>query len=184
MLAPVPPFLRFDERKAAWKGKLIRFRDSLRHAVDALAHAELYDEDWELCIHHHVLSANAAKAIADRLQQSAHAFPQNWARAMYSSAGTTLPENFPIDAPSRPQRDFIRLTHDYYNPAFRTPHTDVGGTTHLGLGYAGCALPLVLEHNTPNNAVALLWADVASHHPSDPAAPPMRPLFRRRQRHV
>jgi hypothetical protein len=26
-------------------------------------------------------------------------------------------------------------------------------------GYANCALPLVLEHNTPNNSISLLWAD-------------------------
>lgn len=41
----------------------------------------------------------------------------------------------------------------------RTTHTDVGGVEHLGLGYGGCALPLVLDHNTPNNSVALLWAE-------------------------
>jgi hypothetical protein len=32
----------------------------------------------------------------------------------------------------------------------------VGGTDGR-LGFAGCALPLVLSHNTPNNAVYLLW---------------------------
>src|SRR3546814_12324535 len=29
----------------------------------------------------------------------------------------------------------------------------------LKLGYADCALPLILEHNTPNNSIPLLWAE-------------------------
>jgi hypothetical protein len=76
------------------------------------------------------------------------------------------------------------LTQTYYDPSLRTKHTDVGGVTHLGLGYGGCALPLVLEHNTPNNAVALLWAETAGGDRDGVAAPAMRPLFRRRQRHT
>ena len=56
---------------------------------------------------------------------------------------------------------------------------------HLGLGYGGCALPLVLAHNTPNNAVALLWAETRGEAREDgQPASAMRPLFRRRQRHV
>ena len=181
-------FLRFDKqkdkRKSAWKGKLVRFRDSVRHANATLTSDKLLQDDWELCIHHHVLSATAAGGIADRLKESAAAFPQDWARTMYPTAGTVLPEDFPIDAPSRLHDDFVELTRTYYDPTISTTHTDVGGVTHLGLGYAGCALPLVLEHNTPNNAIALLWADSAAGHPNNPSAPAMRPLFRRRQRHV
>ena len=47
-------------------------------------------------------------------------------------------------------------------------------------GYKGCGLPLVLDHNTPNNSVALLWAqsgdNVGVNHT-------MKPLFARRKRH-
>ena len=39
--------------------------------------------------------------------------------------------------------------------------------------------PLVLEHNTPNNSVALLWAETAG----GDTALAMRPLFRQRRRH-
>lgn len=35
-------------------------------------------------------------------------------------------------------------------------HIAVGGTNGR-LGFAGCALPVVLSHNTPNNSVYLLW---------------------------
>ncbi|MCC7253630.1 hypothetical protein [Hyphomicrobium sp.] len=35
-------------------------------------------------------------------------------------------------------------------------HIAVGGTDGR-LGFAGCALPVVLSHNTPNNSIYLLW---------------------------
>jgi len=94
-----------------------------------------------------------------------------------------LPEDLPIDRNPSTSDDFIKLTQKYYDPAIRTKHTDVGGVTHLGLGYGGCALPLVLEHNTPNNSVALLWAETPGGMHGSVPAPAMRPLFRRRQRH-
>lgn len=48
------------------------------------------------------------------------------------------------------------------NPAYRNNSVVdknflVGGTDDAGLGFAGCALPVVLGHNTPNNSVFLLW---------------------------
>jgi hypothetical protein len=93
-----------------------------------------------------------------------------------------LPAELPITVASH--SDFIELTRIYYDPILRTRHTDVGGVEHLGLGYGGCALPVVLDHNTPNNAVALLWAETDGGERNGTVAPQMRPLFRRRQRHA
>ena len=36
-------------------------------------------------------------------------------------------------------------------------HFRVGGTEDASMGFAGCALPVVLGHNTPNNSLFLLW---------------------------
>jgi len=33
----------------------------------------------------------------------------------------------------------------------------VGGGADAVLGFAQCALPVVLSHNTPNNSVYILW---------------------------
>src|SRR3546814_14590547 len=48
----------------------------------------------------------------------------------------------------------------------------------LKLGYADCALPLILEHTTPNNSIPLLWAE----HDRGDNGPAMCPLFRRGHR--
>ena len=176
-------FLRRDEEKTTWRGKLCRFRDSVQQANAALSNDQLFHPGWELCIHHYVLSALAHDGIDDRLRQSANAFPRDWARATRQSFGMMLRNDLPINTDKR-QDDFIELTRVYYDPIICTRHTAVGGVDHLGLGYGGCALPLVLEHNTPNNAIALLWADTTGGDRNGLVAPAMRPLFRRRQRHV
>ena len=178
-------FLRFDKRTKKWKGKLVRFKESVEQANGALGDDRLFEDGWELCAHHCVASSMAARAIRCRLNSAAGdgVFPRDWARETYSSYGVVLPEDLPIDKDPRRADDFIKLTRIYYDPIIRTKHTDIGKVTHLGLGFGGCALPLVLEHNTPNNSVALLWAETLGGLGDDRTVPAMRPLFRRRQRH-
>ena len=178
-------FLRFDEEKREWKGKLIRFKDSVESARMAPGGDKLFEDDWELCIHHYMASQAAAYAIGTRLEKAkaAEIFHKDWVREMHISFGTILPPDLPINVVPGRHDGFISLTQIDYDPTLRTKHTDIGGVTHIGLGYGGCALPLVLEHNTPNNAVALLWAETDGGVRGDGPAPAMRPLFRRRQRH-
>ena len=153
-------FLRFDEETEKWRGKLMRFKVSVESANRVLDGDKLFEDGWELCVHHYVASSHAAGAIRERLVRLAGngEFPEGWTRQIHSSFGVVLPHDLPIDANAGRHDDFIELTRTYYDPSIRTKHTDVGGVTDLGLGYGGCALPLVLEHNTPNNSVALLWA--------------------------
>ena len=178
-------FLRFDAKAAKWKGKLVRFKDSVNGANGAFDSHKLFEDGWVLCVHHYVASSAAAGAIQKRLKQSADTgdFPEDWPQPTYATFGMVLPHNLPIDMDGERHNDFLELTRTYYDPVIRTKHTDVGGVTHLGLGYGGCALPLVLEHNTPNNSVALLWAETNGGIRDDVSAPAMQPLFRRRQRH-
>ena len=176
-------FLRFDQDKEQWKGKLIRFRDSVQHATDAMNKEAPFDRDWELCIHHYVASESGVKSLGSHLSQSKDEFVAGWAQETHCSFGMTLPPNLPITNGSEESRAFVRLTEAYYDPQIQTQHTAVGGVEHLGLGYGSCALPLILEHNTPNNSVALLWAESKTPKSDGVATHAMRPLFRRRERH-
>ncbi len=49
------------------------------------------------------------------------------------------------------------------------------------LGYADCALPVVLQHNTPNNSIGVLWADTTDRDPKRSLL--RRALFPRYERH-
>lgn len=178
-------FFRYDDEKKKWSGKLVRFKESLQQAVRNLKDDRILSDDWELCVHHYVASANAAALVQTRHDQAQSSLKgKNWAKEVHFSFGMTLPDDFPIDKVPGRHQDFIALTQKYYDPIIRTRHTDVGGATHLGLGYGGCALPLILEHNTPNNSIALLWAETEGGDRDGIIARSMRPLFRRRQRHV
>ena len=177
-------FLRFDDKKRKWKGKLLRFKDAMESANAALGDDKLFEDNWQLGVHHYVVSSAADGEIKKRLDETADTFGEGWARVTGTSFGMVLPPDLPINTVSGHHDDFIKLTQVYYDPIIRTKHTDIGGVTHLGLGYGGCALPLVLEHNTPNNALALLWAETDGGDRDGVRAPAMRPLFRRRHRHV
>jgi len=50
------------------------------------------------------------------------------------------------------------LLQTYYDATIEDEHTRKGGKD-VKHGFAGCGLPLVLSHNTPNNSVYLLWAE-------------------------
>jgi hypothetical protein len=176
-------FLRFH--KGRWTGKLIRFMDSVHSAAEAMDGSMPFQEGWELCVHHYIASHTAAHQIQARAVEARQIFSEKQSfRTVHCSFGMVLPPDLPIDSDPVHHGAFIELTKKYYDPILRTRHTDVGGKTHLGLGYGGCALPLVLEHNTPNNSVALLWADTnGGVREGGIEAPPMRALFRRRQRY-
>lgn len=178
--------LRFNEERKKWEGKLVRFKESMEAAVASIGDDQLFEPDWHLCVHHYVGSADAKKAVEDR-EAKARPFLASpaWTKTVHFSFGTLLPEDLPIDKVPGRHDAFLALTRTYYDPVLRTSHTDVGGVPHLGLGYGGCALPLVLDHNTPNNSVALLWAETEGGVLRDGLqVPAMRPLFRRRQRHA
>jgi hypothetical protein len=178
--------LSYNEEKQKWSGKLIRFKKSMEDAADSLQGDHLFEPEWHLCVHHYVGSAHAKNAIQDRAEKAKVILEgSQWTKAIYFSFGTVLPDDLPIDKTAGRYDQFIDLTRKYYDPILRTRHTDVGGVTHIGLGYGGCALPLVLDHNTPNNSVALLWAETdGGARDGEINAPAMRPLFRRRQRHA
>jgi len=66
-----------------------------------------------------------------------------------------------------------QILEDYYDAAAMEDEHTREGKTDLKFGYAGCGLPLVLSHNTPNNSVYPLWSDKSK----------LRPLFPRVSRH-
>ncbi len=175
-------FLRYDEEKKKWKGKLIRFLESIEASRSTIGVDRILEENWSLGIHHYIATADAAREINSRLDQAQES-QKMWPSEIHVTFGAELPRNIALDASPGRHSEFLQLTQTYYDSKIRTKHTDVGGVEHIGLGYGGCALPLVLEHNTPNNSVALLWAETEGGERDDGPAPAMRPLFRRRQRH-
>jgi len=161
-----------EKADGVWKGKLLRFREASANMTPTY-----FEDDAVVSVHHYVATA-AAKETVERLgRRAGEEVPSlRWLGKVEFTYGTVLPEDLPLDNERHPE--FLALVDKYYDASIETEHTRVGGD-NVKMGFGACGLPLVLEHNTPNNSIALLWAE------SDGTeGARMRPLFRRRQRHV
>ncbi len=166
---------RKDLESGKWKGKLAKFWEDLLKDDVLSTH---FEPTWELVVHHYVATAQAVDAIRlcheAKLAENADA---KWFGIVRFTYGSILPSDIRVHAEGEPE--FAELVQQYYDPSMETKHTEVGGDG-VRWGFGECALPLVLEHNTPNNSIALLWAET----PGSGEAHEMRPLFRRKQRHL
>ena len=163
-----------------WKGKLIKLRNSISAAQEALGE-NIFDENYELRIHHYIASEQARDNISKQLQKVHEEPPEKgWFSNVQVTYGMPLNASHKLDETL--DSEFLSIADKYYDQAIEEPvrhHLEQSGIDHLRRGYSGCALPLVLDHNTPNNSITLLWE--SSDGKSGPA---MRPLFPRRQRHA
>jgi hypothetical protein len=155
-----------------WKGKLPRLWKKLKPLTKT--HLE---SGFELVVHHYIAGAQAEAGLLERHRELVAARGDDWFGSVSFTFGTVFPDEIRVQQPA--DEAFVRLVDKHYNKNIMTKSMLVGGEDGR-LGFSACGLPLVLEHNTPNNSVALLWAEADS----DASQPEMRPLFRRRQRHL
>jgi hypothetical protein len=163
------------EEDGVWKGKLLRFWEDM---IDVGAAEKYFEPGWKLCVHHYLSTHQADQVVTERDQAVQKARGQgNWFESVEFSCGMRLPADFPVKLENHPA--FAPLVQKYYDESIEDEHIKKGGT-NARLGFGRCALPLILEHNTPNNSIALLWAETTGENGQHA----MRPLFRRRQRHT
>jgi len=156
--------LRYDAEKG-WGGKINKFYKS---SVERLG--DFLSADCEMHIHHH-LASNQAR---DQIEKDLKAFKADHALFQYSTSFSyVLPPDVVIDDHCA-DAALTALNKAYYDAGIEDKHTK----KDIWYGYKQCGLPLVLEHNTPNNSIALLWAES-----KQDATLQMKPLFARRKRH-
>ena len=169
--------LRWEGKRRDWNGKLARFWKDLEAEGVIDTH---FERDWILCVHHY-LATHRGKQAAERGNEEALESRRwegkGWFERVLFSYGMILGEDFPVDEVRH--GEFLRLVQTYYDDSIETEPIKLGGED-ARRGFGKCALPLILAHNAPNNAIALLWADTAGKNGKHA----MRPLFRRRQRHT
>ena len=161
-----------------WKGKFKKFNDLVLEARNEAEEAGTLfpiSEDYTIHIHHYVSTTQARDALHERIGVA----NKDWQKRIKFSEGMLLPPTLKL-CPSN-DGPILKLCEKYYDHQLYTrlkQHCDETGQKDMKLGYANCALPLVLEHNTPNNSIPLLWAETTCKQGHS-----MRPLFRRRDRH-
>jgi hypothetical protein len=166
--------LRWEDN--VWKGKLKKTCDQLQ------VHADFLANDYDVIIHHYIGTKQAQTNLTETLNKAKAT--KQLTQLFLGHGGLPkitfsmdIPDNFLIRPDTSPE--WAAFLRKYYDPNIMTDSLSRGGADAIH-GFAQCGLPLIIEHNTPNNSLAILWAESSSENPS---AHTMRPLFRRRQRH-
>jgi hypothetical protein len=171
-------FIRRNDDK--WKGKLEKFNRLVLEARERLKGDFPLAENYHLHIHHYISSHKARDTLLQRMTTAAAEWEQRTFGAWRVTESLLLPQDLELAAPQ--DQTALGLCDRYYDHALfkrLEKHCKEAGQDDMKLGYANCALPIVLDHNTPNNSIPLLWAETAG---AD-GAHAMRPLFHRRDRH-
>jgi hypothetical protein len=166
--------IRHDETTAAWDGKIDKF------CSQAEQHREKRPQLAERChiqIHHYLASAKAKETIENlvpKFQSTVSRFNVKTSYSWVLSADPSI-----VMGPGSDEK-LIEWIENHYDPSIQTTHNCKDGKP-IALGYKQCGLPIVLEHNTPNNSIALVWA---TSKPDSRNPHIMRPLFPRIDRHI
>ncbi len=162
---------------ARWAGKLKKFLDGVRDREARGPEFKIFEDGWTIGVHHYLATEQAAARAGELFEQFRAEESVGGYGGVDFTYGYLLPESSRLPVEDGPLRDLIDASYD---PAIETTHNAAGGGgTDIRFGYKECALAVVLEHNTPNNSLPILWAE--SDNTNDNF---MRPLFRRRQRHT
>jgi len=160
-----------------WKGKLKKFNDMICKAKSEIKEFPIA-EKYHLQIHHYISTHQAKLALTQRVSEAV----SNWKEKSFDSVditeGTLLPSSLKLSGSDQPMLGLCDRYYDDYLYQRLKKHCDEAGQTNMKFGYADCALPVILEHNTPNNSISLLWAETTGK-----SGHQMRSLFRRRDRH-
>ena len=159
-----------------WKGKLLKLYSSI---TDFGEINEIFEDGWTLYVHHYLMSESVIQKLIDKQSQALKDMGKDgWFNNVKFTNSVRLPSSLKLDETR--DKEILALADNHYDPSIEIlKHLIPSGVDNLRRGYGGCALPIVLEHNTPNNSMPIIWSEsdgVNGKHK-------MRPLFRRHQRH-
>jgi hypothetical protein len=99
-------------------------------------------------------------ATSEALHNIRHGI-QEWKNAHSVDAQITVDCLLPIDSTIKDKvlldPDVMRFLSKYFDETIVDEHYKKGKHEQPFLGFNECGLPLVLNHNTPNNSLAILW---------------------------
>jgi len=145
-------YIRFDSKAGKYKGKIKKVYERLNRGdlIDT-SHYEVF-----------LLLYVATRKAIDHISYWAERFTsENGYKPLQVRVICTLEDNEALSRGWTPGLQSILTNGAYYDPKAFDKHIAVGGTTDAQLGFAACALPVVLPHNTPNNSVYVLWGPEA-----------------------
>lgn len=142
-------YIRFDHQQAKFKGKIKKIYEQL-HRGD-LVDTSHYEVSLLLYV--------ATRKAIDHIEYWAERFTsENGYKPLQVRVLCPIEYEAKLSKTWSPEVQDLLADDSYYDHSVFDEHFEVGGTKDARLGFAGCALPIVLSHNTPNNSVYVLWA--------------------------
>jgi hypothetical protein len=132
-------------------GKIAKFFNHILTPGDPLA-GLVTPNNYEVFILLYVATEQALQHLKDQSQNL-------WGGKSIPFVVKAIQDLPPTIRMTRTSDDAFRaLIEKYYDDSIFDEHLKKGGAEDAKYGYADCGLPVVLHHNTPNNAIALLWS--------------------------
>lgn len=141
-------YIRYDGASRRFKGKLPKIYQRLQQQgmVDR-SHYEVF-----------LLLYTATRQAIDHIEYWSERFTtDHGVKPLQLRVLCPIEAEVALTRNAGPELQALLSNPAYSNRGVVDKHFLVGGTDDPSLGFAGCALPVVLGHNTPNNSVFLLW---------------------------
>lgn len=140
-------YIRYDSGEKTYKGKL-------QKVYELLHQRELIDPShYDVFL---VLYVATRQAI-DHIEYWSERFAsERGFKPLQIRVLCPLERNLALTKDPPPYLKKLLENEKYFDDNANDKHMKVGGANGR-LGFANCALPVVLSHNTPNNSVYLLW---------------------------
>ena len=141
-------YIRYDSEKGKYKGKIKKIYEQLHRG-------ELVDKShYEVFL----LLYIATRQAIDHIEYWSERFTsENGYKPLQIRVLCSLERNLALTQGRSAALERLLEEDRYCDQSVVDKHFLVGGTSDARLGFAGCALPVVLSHNTPNNSIYLLW---------------------------
>lgn len=144
-------YLREDAPREAFTGKIAKLFKRLTDPQSKVSQLVM-PNDLHICIVLYMATDQARSHLAGLLENLSSGTDIRWSIEVIQSLTSQVCLQEGEDT------EFLSLVDRYYDPSAEDDHTRKGGTD-VKRGFAGCSLPVVLTHNTPNNSIFLLWAN-------------------------
>ena len=141
-------YIRYDSEKTQYQGKIPKIFARLNQGdfVDK-SHYEVF-----------LLLYVATRKAIDHINYWAERFTsQQGYKPLQIRVLCVIEDDENLSRDWSPTLESVLTNSSYYDPKASDKHIHIGGTNDAQLGFAACALPVVLSHNTPNNSVYILW---------------------------
>jgi hypothetical protein len=140
-------YIRYDSEKKAYGGKLQKVYEQLhqRRLIDP-SHYEVF-----------LVLYIATRQAIDHIEYWGERFTsERGFKPLQLRVLCRLEKSLALTESPTPMIASLLGKERYFDARANDTHMQVGGSDGR-LGFANCALPVVLYHNTPNNSVYLLW---------------------------